>query len=170
MDSFSSYFLAKNPDRQDFFAPAFSTVLVLTASVSTFLVDFSAVLDLVDSVFLDLVDDFDFLVAIFPPLMIFILLYHTFRVIMEKVINLFRNNMGVIVNKQNTNKDELSKRIDANLRERQLATADIEGNPDPDFEEDSEYIKNMKQTGRFGWVWIVLIVLAVISIISIIFI
>ena len=78
--------------------------------------------------------------------------------------------MGVIVNKENTNKSDLTRRIDADLKAKQMATADIEGNPDPDFEEDSEYIRNMKKTGRFGWVWIVLIVLAVISIISIVFI
>lgn len=78
--------------------------------------------------------------------------------------------MGVIVNKENTNKSELSRRIDADLRARQMATADIEGNPDPDLAEDSEYVKNMKKTGRFSWVWLVLIVLAIISIISIVFI
>ncbi|MBR2841412.1 hypothetical protein IKE80_01340 [Candidatus Saccharibacteria bacterium] len=89
---------------------------------------------------------------------------------MEKVINLFRKIMGVIVNKQNTNKDELSKRIDADLKAKQMATADIEGNPDPDFADDSEYVKNMKKTGRFSWIWAVLIILAVISIISIVFI
>ena len=75
IDSFSSYFLAKKPQKQDFFVSVFSTVLVLTASV--FLTDLSAVLDLVELV-LDLFDDFDFLVAIFPPLMIFVLLYHRF--------------------------------------------------------------------------------------------
>ena len=78
--------------------------------------------------------------------------------------------MGVIVNKENTNKNELSRRIDADLKARQMATADIEGNADPDFAEDSEYVKNMKKTGRFGWIWVVLIVLAILSIISIVFI
>lgn len=78
--------------------------------------------------------------------------------------------MGVIVNKQNTNKNELTRRIDADLKARQMETADIEGNADPDFAEDSEYVKDMKKTGKFGWIWIVLIVLAVISIISIVFI
>ena len=77
--------------------------------------------------------------------------------------------MGVIVNKENTNKNELSRRIDADLKAKQLATADIEGDPDPDFAEDSEYIKDMKKTGRFSWVWLVLIVLAILSIISIVF-
>lgn len=77
--------------------------------------------------------------------------------------------MGVIVNKQNTNKDELSRRIDADLRERAMAGADIEGNADPDFADDSEYVKDLKKTGRFGWVWIVLIILAILSLISIVF-
>ena len=77
--------------------------------------------------------------------------------------------MGVIVNKENTKKSELSRRIDADLKEKQLATADIEGDPDPDFAEDSEYVKNMKKTGRFSWIWLVLIVLAILSIISIVF-
>lgn len=77
--------------------------------------------------------------------------------------------MGVIVNKQNTNKNELSRRIDADLRERAMASVDIEGNADPDFADDSEYVKDLKKTGRFGWVWIVLIVLAILSLISIVF-
>ena len=77
--------------------------------------------------------------------------------------------MGVIVNKENMNKNELSRRIDADLRERAMASADIEGNPDPDLAEDSEYVKNMKKTGRFSWIWLVLIVLAILSIISIVF-
>ena len=77
--------------------------------------------------------------------------------------------MGVIVNKQNTNKNELSRRIDADLRGRAMASADIEGNADPDFADDSEYVKDLKKTGRFGWVWIVLIVLAILSLISIVF-
>jgi hypothetical protein len=78
--------------------------------------------------------------------------------------------MGVIVNKNNLQKNELSRRIDADLRAKQMATADIEGDPDPDFAEDSEYLKNMKKTGRFSWVWAVLIILAILSIISIVFI
>lgn len=78
--------------------------------------------------------------------------------------------MGVIVNKNNLHKNELSRRIDADLKAKQMATADIEGNSDPDFEEDSAYLKDMKKTGRFSWVWVVLIVLAILSVISIVFI
>lgn len=77
--------------------------------------------------------------------------------------------MGVIVNKENEKRSELTRRIDADLKAKQLATAEIEGNADPDFAEDSEYVKNMKKTSRFGWVWIVLIVLATLSVISIVF-
>jgi len=77
--------------------------------------------------------------------------------------------MGVIVNKENEKRSELTRRIDADLKAKQMAMADIEGDPDPDFAEDSEYVKDMKKTSRFGWVWIVLIVLATLSIISIVF-
>ena len=78
--------------------------------------------------------------------------------------------MGVIVNKENTNKNELSRRIDADLKAKQMETADIEGEPDPDFAEDSEYVKHMTKTGRFSWVWFVLVVLAIAAIILIAFI
>lgn len=78
--------------------------------------------------------------------------------------------MGVIVNKENTKKSELTRRIDADLKAKQMATADIKGEADPDFAEDSEYVKNMKKTSKFGWVWIVLIVLAILSIIAMVFV
>lgn len=78
--------------------------------------------------------------------------------------------MGVIVNKNNYKDDELSRRIDADLRARALRTAGAaeSDRKDPDFADDAEYIKDLKKTGRFGWVWVVLIVLAILSIISIV--
>ncbi len=77
--------------------------------------------------------------------------------------------MGVIVNKNNQQDNELSRRIDADLRERALKSSGvIKDGETPDFAEDSEYIKDFKKTGRFGWVWMVLIILAIISIISIV--
>lgn len=84
---------------------------------------------------------------------------------MEKVSknNLFRNKMGVIVNKENQN-DELTRRINADLRERAVATAEAN---DVDLAEDAEYLRDLKKTGRFGWVWIILVVLAVLSLIVI---
>lgn len=75
--------------------------------------------------------------------------------------------MGVIVNKENSKNNELTRRIDADLRSRAVAQ---ESKDDPDYVADAEYMKDLKKTGKFGWVWIVLIVLAVISLISIILI
>ena len=78
--------------------------------------------------------------------------------------------MGVIVNK-NEQENELSRRISADLRERAMENAkDDNKSEDVDLAEDAEYMKNLKKTSKFGWIWIVLIVLAVLSIISIIFI
>lgn len=74
--------------------------------------------------------------------------------------------MGVIVNKEQENNNELSRRISADLREKALkATRDKNG--DVDLAEDAEYLKDLNKTSRFGWVWIVLIVLAILSLISI---
>ena len=101
---------------------------------------------------------------------IYIIIARKLYVIMKKVNNLFRNSMGVIVNKNNQQDNELSRRIDADLRERALRVSGVVDEDTPDFAEDSEYVKDFKKTGRFGWVWVVLIVLAIISIISIVLI
>ena len=77
--------------------------------------------------------------------------------------------MGVIVNKENNNNDELSRRINADLRTKMTeGTGVIEGDT-PDLVDDADYMKDFKKTSKFGWVWIVLIVLATLSLISIIF-
>ena len=90
---------------------------------------------------------------------------------MKKVNNLFRKNMGVIVNKNNQQDNELSRRIDADLREKALKDSGVVGDTEtPDFAEDTEYVRDFKKTSRFGWVWVVLIILAIISIISIVMI
>ena len=75
--------------------------------------------------------------------------------------------MGVILNTENQENDEISRRISADLRARALAEAD--GGEDVDMVEDARYLKDLKKTSKFGWVWIVLIVLAILSIISIVF-
>lgn len=75
--------------------------------------------------------------------------------------------MGVILNKENDN-DELSRRINADLRARTMEAMD-ESNELPDLAEDSEYVQNFQKTSRFGWVWIVLVVLALTALVSIIF-
>ncbi|MBQ3353220.1 hypothetical protein IJG89_02675 [Candidatus Saccharibacteria bacterium] len=76
--------------------------------------------------------------------------------------------MGVIVNKENTKNDELSRRIDADLRAK-LSGNSKEENEDPDLVDDAEYLRDLKKTGKFGWVWILLIALAILSLISIFF-
>ncbi len=76
--------------------------------------------------------------------------------------------MGVIVNKNNQD-DELTRRINADLRAKMLEKQQVESSADPDFVEDSEYTKNMQKTGKFGWVWIVLVFLAILSLIFIFF-
>ncbi len=86
--------------------------------------------------------------------------------------------MGVIVNKNEDTNDELTRRINADLRSKMYENSGddddyddgsgLKRNSDPDFVEDSEYAKDFKKTSKFGWVWVVLIVLAILSIISII--
>ena len=78
--------------------------------------------------------------------------------------------MGVIVNKENSKNDDLSRRISADLRARAMDNSGTGSKfeKDPDFAEDAEYLKDLKKTGRFGWVWIVLIVLAILALIVII--
>jgi len=76
--------------------------------------------------------------------------------------------MAVIVNKENNN-DELSRRINADLRTKMAEGTGVIDGETPDLVDESEYVKDFKKTGKFGWVWIVLIVLAVLSLISIVF-
>lgn len=73
-----------------------------------------------------------------------------------------------MVSKENQQNDELTQRITADLRAKALETANAEGG-DVDMVEDARYLKDLKKTSKFGWIWIVLIVLAILSIISMIF-
>ena len=77
--------------------------------------------------------------------------------------------MGVIVNKENTNNDELSRRIDADLRIKMAETSGATTEEAPDFVEESDYIKDFQKTGKFGWIWVVLIALALLSLFLIFF-
>ena len=74
--------------------------------------------------------------------------------------------MGVIVNKENEKNSELTRRISADLRAKAIREAEGD-KKDPDFTEDAEYVKDLKKTSKFGWIWIVLIVLAILSLVSI---
>lgn len=73
--------------------------------------------------------------------------------------------MGIMVSRDDEN-SELDRRISADLR----ARAQSERRHDPDYVDDSAYVKDTKKTGRFTWVWFVLIALAILSLICIIFI
>ncbi|MBR3175933.1 hypothetical protein IKF26_00825 [Candidatus Saccharibacteria bacterium] len=77
--------------------------------------------------------------------------------------------MGVIVNKENIKNDELSKRINADLRTKMSGGVGVIDGETPDLVDDSEYMQNFKKTSKFGWVWVVLIVLAILSLLAIIF-
>lgn len=74
--------------------------------------------------------------------------------------------MAVIVNKKEEN-DEMIARIKADLRAKATAMSDIADGSDVDLAEDAEYLKDLKKTGKFSWVWIVLIVLAILSLVVI---
>jgi hypothetical protein len=71
--------------------------------------------------------------------------------------------VGIIVSKDNDRNSELNQRITADLRARAVQSA---RDRDPDLVDDSEYLKNLKKTGRFSWLWFVLIVLALISLVE----
>lgn len=73
--------------------------------------------------------------------------------------------MGILV-QDNSRQSELQNRISSELREKAQHTSPRPGD-DVDLAEDSEYVKHLKKTGRFGWFWFVLILLAVISVIII---
>ena len=75
--------------------------------------------------------------------------------------------MGVIVNKKEE-QDELTRRINADLRAKAMENTEIEKDgSDVDLAEDAEYLQDLKKTGRFSWIWIVLVILAVISLVVI---
>lgn len=74
--------------------------------------------------------------------------------------------MGIMMTKDQERNSELNDRITADLR----ARAQSSSRQDPDYVNDSAYVKDTKKTGKFTWVWIVLIVLAVIALGCILFI
>ena len=75
--------------------------------------------------------------------------------------------MAVIINKEDDKNADLTRRINADLREKMSEAARV-GNADPDLAEGSEYVKDFKKTGKFAWVWIlaVIVVIAIVVAIS----
>ena len=68
--------------------------------------------------------------------------------------------MGIIVSKNNDENSRLNERITADLRERAQRSA---MGSDPDLVEDSDYTRDLKKTGKYTWIWVVLIILAIVS-------
>lgn len=75
--------------------------------------------------------------------------------------------MGVMVTKDEDDNRTLSRRINADLKEKVERTQMADGE-DPDFIANSEYFEQYEKTGRFGWIWFILIILAVASLVFII--
>ena len=75
--------------------------------------------------------------------------------------------MGVIVTKDEDDNRTLSRRINADLKEK-VERAQLADGEDPDFIANSEYFEQYEKTGRFGWVWFVLVALAIASLVFII--
>ena len=72
--------------------------------------------------------------------------------------------MGIMVSKETDTNAKLTEKINADLRARVQSTTEP---VDKDFAENSEYIKDLEKTSRFGWIWFVLVTLAVISLVFI---
>lgn len=69
--------------------------------------------------------------------------------------------MGIMLSKEDDKNANLSRRIDADLRSRMEASAKME-NGEIDAVDDSEYTKDLKKTGKFAWIPLVIIVAGVI--------
>lgn len=71
--------------------------------------------------------------------------------------------MGILIEKDE-DRSELSRRINADLRERAVRSSKQE---DVDLVEDSEYLKNTNKTNRFSWFWFILVFLAAAALVVI---
>jgi hypothetical protein len=73
--------------------------------------------------------------------------------------------MGVIVNKDNSMENELTRRIDADLREKMSRASKVE--EDVDLAEETDYVKDLKKTSKYSWVWILLVVFVLILLVAV---
>lgn len=62
--------------------------------------------------------------------------------------------------RQNENRSELQKRLDAELRAKAAERNKIEAER-PDGVSDSSFIERTSQAGKFAWVWLAVFLLAV---------
>lgn len=74
--------------------------------------------------------------------------------------------MGVMVTHEDDLNQDLSRRINADLRAKMDETQrEMEAGADPDFTEDSEYVKDFKKTGKLAWLWVVVGIVVVAALI-----
>lgn len=71
--------------------------------------------------------------------------------------------MGILVEKDE-DRSELSRRINADLRERATKTSKQE---EYDSVEDSELLRNTRKTSHFSWFWFILVFLAAAALVVI---
>lgn len=64
--------------------------------------------------------------------------------------------------RQNENRSELQKRLDAELRAKAAAKAKSEDFDRPDGVDDSAYIKGTKQTTSLAWAWLLIFIAVVV--------
>lgn len=74
--------------------------------------------------------------------------------------------MGIMLQKEDDLNEDLTRRINADLKAKMDATQKTtDDKKTPDFAEDSEYVKDFSKTGRFAWVWILLGIIFVVGLI-----
>ena len=74
--------------------------------------------------------------------------------------------MGIMLNREDDQNAELTRRIDADLREKMEASSKSNSEQkDPDFAEDSEYVKELSKTGKYAWIWVVVGAVVVVGLI-----
>ncbi len=79
-----------------------------------------------------------------------------------------KDNMGVIVHKEDSKENELTRRIDAELNRKMSENSkDIGDKKDVDFAEDAEYMKDLKKTGKYGWVWVILVISVLLLLVAV---
>ncbi len=79
-----------------------------------------------------------------------------------------KDNMGVIVHKEDSKENELTRRIDAELNRKMSENSkDISDKKDVDFAEDAEYMKDLKKTGKYGWVWVILVISVLLLLVAV---
>lgn len=77
--------------------------------------------------------------------------------------------MGIIVNKDDKLDNELSRRIDADLRSKLSGNSRSDDVEQVDFAEGARYAEDLKKTSRFGWFWVILIFAAIVALIAVVF-